>query len=121
MYTENFDKKLEEVFGDYQSPEMEAAWESLKLSYPPESAVAGEVVARSEFGVWVDLGFSFPALLEIIVIEGMNPDLYKKDEYCQIGEKIQARISGYVDSRRQIYIMQKEPRSISEKEQRYNR
>lgn len=108
MYTENLNKILGEVFGDYQSPAMEGAWELLKSNYPVESSVVGKVVARSQFGVWVDLGFPFPALLEVIVIEGMGPDIYQKDEYCQIGEEVRARISHYVDSRRQIYLKQKD-------------
>jgi ribosomal protein S1 len=57
---------LKQVFGDYLSEKNDMNWEGVKSQFRPGASVSGEVVARYHFGVFVNLGLGFPALLEVI-------------------------------------------------------
>ena len=104
----NWSDELKTIFGDPMASDKDQSWEDIKLRYPPESDVKGKVIAQAPFGVWVDLKLGFPALIEIVVIEKLTPEKYRHNKYCGIGEIIESSISHYVDSRRQVYLKQRE-------------
>ncbi|MEM7353949.1 MAG: hypothetical protein AAF657_24320 [Acidobacteriota bacterium] len=108
MSVVNWNQKLLATFGDYLSPESSLSWEQAKRGHPPGTRVEGRVIIHAPFGAWIDLKMGFPALLEIIVIEGLTPERYREDDYCPVGSCVEATISHYVDSRRQIYLKQTE-------------
>lgn len=117
MNTINWNEKLLELFEDYLSPIHNAKWEQVKRDYPVGKEITGKVLVHAPFGIWVDVGLGFPALLEIIVIEGLTPLQYQRDDYCPVGECVEATISHYVDSRRQVYLKQTDwPRSKKDPE-----
>ena len=64
---------LRQCFGDYQSQKNDEGWEGVKSRIKPGDSVTGEVVARFRFGVFVDLGVGFPALLEVTQVEQRRP------------------------------------------------
>ena len=55
-----------------------------------DESVTGVVFARAHFGAWVDLGVGFPALLEIICIDGMTPERYQSGDWSPIGSEVTA-------------------------------
>lgn len=103
----NWTVELQKLFDDYLSTGKTENWERLISTLNPGDEVTGVVVARAHFGIWVDIGEGFPALLESIVIDGMDGEMYQKDEYCPVGSSIKAKISGFADRTRQIYLHQK--------------
>ena len=96
---------LREHFGDFESPAAAAEWKHVKASIALGQSVAGIVVKSYPFGVFVDIGVRFPALLLITRFEGSrnaplsNPPL---------GSAIQARVCVYADCDRQIGLTQLE-------------
>ncbi|BCE01989.1 hypothetical protein [Marinicellulosiphila megalodicopiae] len=104
----NWSKVLQELFGDYSSIEMAKEWDTLKSKINKNDNVSGIVVARAPYGIWIDLGFGFPALLESIVVKGMTPAIYKEDKYLPVGSTVYAKISGIREKERQIYLHQDE-------------
>ena len=57
---------MDNRFLEHESPEAAKAWDALKMRLPIDSVVEGTVFARAHYGVWIDIGAGFPALLEII-------------------------------------------------------
>ncbi|MHB1558360.1 MAG: hypothetical protein ACYC61_12945 [Isosphaeraceae bacterium] len=99
-------KGFDRLFPGYRSPERAAEWESLKERLVPGLRVTGTVVARSPFGAWIDLGVGFPALLEILVMDGLTPEHYRAGDWCPIGSEITAFVSSLRDDFRQIRLLQ---------------
>jgi DNA-directed RNA polymerase subunit E'/Rpb7 len=77
-----------------------------------KAVVSGEVFHRSPFGVWLDVRLGFPALLEIIFMDGLTPQRYKSDDYCPLGTKVSATVMGFNEPSRQICLMQCMPASL---------
>lgn len=82
------------------------AWNEVKQRVKANEDVEGIVVAKAPFGDWIDIGVGFPALLEIIEISEMTPELYRSQAYNSVGTLVKARVSGLRDDNRQIYLSQ---------------
>ena len=108
MNVVNWSEVIKEIFGDFESEERSDDWEKVKASLKKDEEVSGTVVARAPFGVWLDLGVGFPALIETIVITGMDRNMYEEDNYCPVGSIVRAKVSGIRDNQRQIYLHQKD-------------
>lgn len=54
--------------------------------------VQGTVIARAEFGVWVDIAAGHPALLLVPRMHQANEHPIRFEDFPQIGERIEARI-----------------------------
>ncbi len=96
MYSEHSEwtKILEEKYGDFASDDKEELWKEQTKNMERGDLVVGTVLAHTSFGLWVDLGLDFPALIESIHIIGMNAEMYAKDEFYPVGTKIEAMIRG---------------------------
>ncbi len=92
---------LDRHFPGHRSPEQAAAWEAAKARMPMGSRASGVVIARYPFGAFVDLGVGFPALLEIIFMDGLTPERYQADNWCPVGSSVTAFIGGHYDDGRQ--------------------
>jgi ribosomal protein S1 len=101
---------LGRAFGSYLEPETETAWELVKTRLHAGSRVSGKVVARYIFGIFLDIGVGFPALLEIIQF---NPPLKRRpvvlEDYPAVGSTIIARVVAFSDRNRQVGLTQLEP------------
>ena len=53
-------------------------------------AVRGKVIARAEFGVWVDIGVGYPALL--LVVNFANRDARAKNFLAILRSVIQSKL-----------------------------
>lgn len=104
--TKKWDEILENVFGDYASDIHEERWIEITKDLKRGDHVEGTVLAHSTFGAWVDIGLGFPALIEIIHVVGMTPELYKSDSYYPPGSKIQAMIRSCTTRGHQIRLEQ---------------
>jgi len=104
---------MDDRFFKHDSPEAATAWEALKKRLPIDSVVEGTVYAKAAYGAWMDLEVGFPALLEIIYIEGLTPERYQAGEWCPIGSKVRAMVLGYRECG-QVYLWQRKPPSTAE-------
>jgi ribosomal protein S1 len=97
------------LFPGFRSVERQADWESLKLRVSLGSRVSGAVVARYPFGVFVDIGAGFPALLLIVRFKEVK---HRGDSLIEsfpsLGSTIEARILGWADGARGIVLTQLE-------------
>lgn len=97
---------LDELFPDHRSPSRSSEWETLKQRLGAGQTVTGVVVAKSPFGAWIDLGVGFPALLEIVVMEGLTPERYRANDWCPLGSEVTASVAGFRDKDHQIGLWQ---------------
>jgi ribosomal protein S1 len=104
------DSNLDRVFGDYLAPARKEDWERAKAALRPGDRISGVVVARYVFGVFIDIGVGFPALLEVIQFDpppGRRPlDI---EDYPAIGNSVTARVVAFNDRNRQIALTQRAP------------
>jgi ribosomal protein S1 len=98
--------KLDQLFPGYRSPDRADDWEKLKQRLAFGQTVTGVVVGRSPFGAWVDIGVGFPALLEILVIAGLTPEMYRAGDWCRERSEVAAFIGDFRDDPRQIRLWQ---------------
>jgi hypothetical protein len=97
--------KLRQRFGN-GSPD-DSAWDQVKKRLPVGSQTTGEVVACAPFGVWLDIGVGFPALLEVPEIASATQRRLRIDDYPAEGEIVVARVVGFRDDNRQVYLSQR--------------
>jgi hypothetical protein len=110
----NVQSALGEFFGDYLAADRLADWEKVKAGMPEGAMVSGKVVHRSHFGVWLDLAVGFPALLEIIFIDGLTPQKYQRDDYYPLETTVSAKVLRFRDSGGQINLMQTFPPTLGD-------
>ncbi len=100
---------LESLFPGYKSAEMEGAWSSLKLRVRPGESLSGTVVHVEEFGVFVDVGTGFPALLEVINFEQAGKRRMRSPEdYPAKGATVEGRVVGFSEPTHQIALSQRQ-------------
>ncbi len=104
---------MNDRFYAHDAPSAANEWDALKRRLPIDSVVSGTVVAKSHFGAWIDIGVGFPALLEIICIEGLTPQRYQSGEWCPVGSTIRARVLRFRDDAWQVYLWQCKPQAAA--------
>ena len=83
------------------------AWQDTKSSLQVGSLVSGKVVARRQFGVFVDIGHGFPALILVVKLKDADKTPYTlMDMYPAMGDTVEARVYAFVDHNRQIGLSQ---------------
>jgi len=92
MTEQNWHDEIKRIFGDYESPELESDWQAVVESLAVGQSITGKVVARAHFGVWIDLGVGFPALLQIVMMRDMDHATYVADEWCPVGSQVEAQV-----------------------------
>jgi ribosomal protein S1 len=112
--TEDFDPirevsaNVDHLFRDYKVPVAMAPWLSLKQRFSVRSAVCGRVVARYPFGVFVDIGVGFPALLLIVRFKDAKRCYASVADFPPIGSLIEAKIWGWNERDRTIVLTQRD-------------
>ena len=72
-------------------------WEQFKREHPPGSEITGTVRHVASFGVFVDLGVPFRALLLVPYIAPVGEPKTYPDDYPKIGDVISVLIRHYGD------------------------
>lgn len=85
--------------------QLQAEWEELEKSHPIGTPIKGTVLRREAYGVWVDAGLGFPTLLEVRLFVDADMPL-ELDDYPSPGSTIEARIVGFKEREKQIYLTQ---------------
>jgi ribosomal protein S1 len=104
----NIPVDLRKFFGDYLWEENGEKWEGVKSQVGLGSSVSGDVVARYPFGVFVDLGVGFPALLEVIQFE--RAGVFRctaMETHPEVGSTVTATVLWFDDRQRQIKLTQR--------------
>ncbi|MGE3407532.1 MAG: hypothetical protein AB7I37_12005 [Pirellulales bacterium] len=105
----DLNEELRACFGDYESDERSQAWQDIKSSLQVGSLVSGRVVARRAFGVFVDIGLGFPALILVVKLNDAEKAPYTSMEmYPAIGDTVEGRVCAFADHNRQIGLSQLE-------------
>ncbi|HAA14411.1 MAG TPA: hypothetical protein DCE41_23110 [Cytophagales bacterium] len=82
-------------------------WEKFKNKYPLDTTVTGKIVHKAPFGVFLDIGEQFLALLEIIAIKDLDYRLYTEDKIFKIEEEVSGYVVGFRQENQQLAIAQK--------------
>ena len=106
MNYDNWGTLLTERFPVRDSKKELAAWDAAKQQLNIGSVVTGIVIAKAPFGAWIDLDVGFPALLEIVCVEGMTPERYQADDWCPLGSQVKAYVGTFNDRNHQIGLSQ---------------
>jgi len=101
--------ELEWPFDDHLSPAKAGEWAATRTGLGVGESVRGRVIARRPFGVFVDIGVGFPALLEVMQFEGARQRRYDLDDYPAVGDTITARVVALTDHNRQVRLTRLNP------------
>lgn len=74
-----------------------STWDQFKRDHPPGSQVTGTITFVAAFGMFVDLGCPFKALLLIPFLAPVEKGKRYPDDYPKSGETITAFIKRYTD------------------------
>lgn len=85
--------RVREVFGDHAAAERHDAWNSATATLTEGAMVEGRVVLVYHFGVFVDIGIGFPALLEVIEFDHRSRRREEKPPWPRVGEVVRVRIA----------------------------
>jgi len=98
------------IYGDYLAPDKERSWEHAKTLVRLGDTVTGEVIKQYRFGVFVELGVGFPALLQVVQFGAEQSRRYTSmSDYPALGTRISARVAGFQDRQREIILTQRSP------------
>jgi ribosomal protein S1 len=101
---------LKGIYGDYLAPDKERAWEHAKTLLRSGDTVTGEVIKQYHFGVFVEIGIGFPALLQVIQFDAEQSRRYTSmSDYPAVGVRISARVVLFQDRGREIVLTQRSP------------
>ena len=64
-------------------------WNSLKGKYQRGDRLEGIIFIKAPFGVFLDIGEAFPALLRIVDMKNLDYNAYRADSCYQLNEKVQ--------------------------------
>lgn len=92
---------LKNIFGDTRAPSHDAEWRKLCHDLAEGTLVKGVIVLAYPFGVFVDIGSGFAALLEVIRM--------RQDQERSVGSEVSARVVAHNDHSRQIGLSQLDP------------
>ena len=99
--------QLAALFPRYEPPEMEANWNALKRRLPIGASVNGRVVHRESFGVFVDIGVGFPALILVVRLKNADMTPYTSmDMYPAVNAEVDGRIYVFDDDKHQVGVTQ---------------
>ena len=82
-------------------------WNKFKQKYPVGIEVEGKIIKKMPFGVFLDIGEKFLALLEIIEMVDLNYDHFQSNQQFNVGDKVQGTVGDYTDYNKQMRITQK--------------
>lgn len=99
---------IRERFPNWGTAHAAAGWPEVRFALRTDQEVRGTVIARAPFGVWIDIGVGFPALLLVPYMRGANVRRITFDEYPTMGEPVKARIRALGD-RGEIGLTQERP------------
>lgn len=96
-------------FDDHLSSSRAAEWAVVRSEVGVGESVRGRVIARRPFGVFVDIGVGFPALLEVLQFGDARKRRYRFEDYPAVGDTITARVVAFRDWNRQVALTQLDP------------
>ena len=79
-------------FPDWQTPEALTHWPEHKARLKVGQRVSGAVIARAQFGIWLDIDAGHPALLLVPEMARMPGQRIQFTDYPAIGETVTATI-----------------------------
>lgn len=105
------DEKLgKEVYGrveNYSDEEKQILWNKIKNELQEYESFTGTIFVKAPFGVFLDIGKEFPALLELPgmknLVIGKYSD-YTNDKIYNLGEKLEVYFIGMHDKPDKIYV-----------------
>ncbi len=98
---------LRRRFPQWLSQEALVEWPAVRATLTPEQAISGTVIARAPFGVWLDIGVSFPAILLVPRMKDADTHRIVFDDYPKMGERVEGWIC-VLGPRGEIGVTQKE-------------
>jgi hypothetical protein len=100
-------------FPDWGTEEALSDWPELCSRLRVGQPVSGVVVARAPFGVWLDIGFRFPALLLVPRMQGAKERRITFEDYPPLGASVEGRINA-LGTRGEIGVTQQTPDDMIE-------
>lgn len=83
-------------------------WPEVQAKLTVGQAIRGDVVARVPYGVWLDIGVGWPALLQVPEMAGARTHPIKFEDYPPLGATIDAWVL-YISVRGEIILCQYPP------------
>ncbi|WP_375562521.1 hypothetical protein ACE193_08240 [Bernardetia sp. OM2101] len=97
---EKLAKKVYARIENYTDEEKQILWDKIKNELQEYDSFTGTIFVKAPFGVFLDIGKEFPALLRVVAMKnlnGRNYPNYMNDEICNLGAKIKVYFVGMSD------------------------
>ena len=95
--TMSWGNDLQTRFPNWLSNAAHPNWPAVKASLSVGQQVSGVVIARTPFGVWLDIGVAFPALLLVPDMRDARKRRIAFEDYPQKGDSVQGCIKALGD------------------------
>lgn len=103
----NWSTEVRRVFGDVSSGDQAAAWNDAKQACPIGTRVCGRVRLKPPFGLWLDVGIGFPALLLVTRFDRPITAGEFARSAPEIGDEVSATVFLHNDEARQLVLTQR--------------
>lgn len=103
-------------FPDFGTESALARWHDDREKLCVGQSVRGVVIARAQFGVWLDVGVGHPALLLVPEMAEARERSIKFEEYPQLGVIVEASILwlGEREDKRVTFNLTQHPRAMTD-------
>ena len=114
-HQDSWETDIRTRFPDWQTDSGLRRWPDVKDQLWIGQSITGEVIARAPFGVWLDIGVSFPALLLVPNMKEAKVRRIGFDDYPAKETLVDGRINALGDAG-EIGVTQHNPDSMIEGE-----
>lgn len=82
-------RRAHEPTSDKNEQEKQGMWNALRSELKVGTSLTGKIFYKAPYGVHLDVGLSFPALLRIVHMIDLNYDEYLNDCTYKLGQEIE--------------------------------
>lgn len=102
------DQEVRRLFGEYGSTDRHDEWCAATAGLQVGATASGRVALVYHFGVFVDVGIGFPALLEVVEFDHRGRRHDERAPWPVVGEMIEVRVAYINDEAHVIRLTQKQ-------------
>ena len=85
--------EIRAVFPNWDTDIALEQWPTVRLSLSVGQIISGRVISKAPFGVWLDIGVAFPALLLVVNMAEAKGRKIACEEFPNIGSSVSGRIN----------------------------
>jgi transcriptional accessory protein Tex/SPT6 len=102
-------------FPDWETPEAMYRWSAVRSLLAVGQFVSGVVISRAPFGVWLDIGVEWPALLLVPEMKDAGTRRIRFEDYPELGTMVDGWVVA-LGERGEIAVTQRPKKESTQKQ-----